>query len=687
MPNPHAQRLSPVVLIVDDDITMRLLMREVLEQAGFTVEEAEDGAAAVAIFPQLQPDLVLLDVMMPDLDGFEGCTLIRQLPEGQRIPILLVTGLEDLESIQHAYDAGATDFITKPIVWPMLTRRLRYLLRASRAIDEVHLSKEELRAAHSQLEKRVAERTAELQFSTEMLKREISERKRVEKELQRSEQHFRSLIENGSDIITILDMDGRARYQSSAITRVLGYSTEELIGTDAFSLIHPEDLPRTRETFACVLQNPGAVFSVEFRFRHRNGAWRYLESTVSLSSHDAEGVQIVVNSRDITERKKAEEALALRDRAIAAISEGLCITDPHQPGNPIIYVNAGFEHITGYSQDEMIGKTCQILQGPGTDRATIAQLSVAIRAEQECVAELLNYRKNGEPFWNRVAIAPVRNAEGRVTHFIGLQSDITERKEMERLKNELVSTVSHELRTPLTSLRGFTELMLKRSFSVEKQREFLKVIHKESMRLTELINDFLDLQRIEAGRQTYNFEDVFPAALLAETASVFNLEGGSHTLQLMVPASLPTVHIDSARIQQVLTNLLSNAIKFSPQGGPIIIGAIVENDAVKVWVQDQGIGIPTEAVPNLFSKFFRVDNQDTRQIGGTGLGLALVKEIIEDHGGRVWVESGVGKGSTFFFTLPISEASPAISAQPPNLELNLAQASSAPQPPFNEALL
>ena len=117
------------------------------------------------------------------------------------------------------------------------------------------------------------------------------------------------------------------------------------------------------------------------------------------------------------------------------------------------------------------------------------------------------------------------------------------------------------------------------------------------------------------------------------------------------------------------------------------MGATVEDDAVKVWVEDQGLGIPTEAVPNLFSKFFRVDNQDTRQIGGTGLGLALVKEIIEDHGGRVWVESVVGKGSTFFFTLPVSEASRAISAQHPNSEISLVKTQSADQQPRSEALL
>jgi signal transduction histidine kinase len=174
--------------------------------------------------------------------------------------------------------------------------------------------------------------------------------------------------------------------------------------------------------------------------------------------------------------------------------------------------------------------------------------------------------------------------------------------------------------------------------------------------LTNLINDFLDLQRIEAGHQTYSFENTPLEPLLRETVAVFSTEKEPHSLAIEVQHALPLVHIDAARIRQVLVNLLSNALKFSPRGGIITIGASVESDAVKVWVADQGIGIPQEAIPSLFKKFFRVDNRDTKSIGGTGLGLALVREIVKAHGGYVWVESQVGVGTTFFFTLPISES-------------------------------
>lgn len=238
-----------------------------------------------------------------------------------------------------------------------------------------------------------------------------------------------------------------------------------------------------------------------------------------------------------------------------------------------------------------------------------------------------------------------------------LRADLRKRAETERLKDELVATVSHELRTPLTSLRGFAELMLKRNYPVEKQREFLAIMQQEATRLTTLINDFLDLQRIESGRQTYQFEYVSLQDLLRQRVTVFSDSGGPHHFTLDIDETLPFIRADKDRLQLVLTNLLSNAVKFSPAGGTIAVGSRPQGHEVLTWVTDQGVGIPPEALPKLFTKFFRVDNQETRRIGGTGLGLALAKKIIEAHGGQIWVESVVGRGSTFFFSFPAVAAS------------------------------
>lgn len=226
-------------------------------------------------------------------------------------------------------------------------------------------------------------------------------------------------------------------------------------------------------------------------------------------------------------------------------------------------------------------------------------------------------------------------------------------RESERLKSELIMTVSHELRTPLTSLRGFSELMLTRDFPSEERRKFLTVIHTEASRLTTLINNFLDLQRIETGRQTYTFTPLALKPLLQEAVAAFTCQD-THSFQLNISDTLPLARADSERLQQVLANLLSNAVKFSPQGGDIIVSARQEGAAVIVSVTDHGIGIAKKDAEKLFTKFYRIDNRETRDSGGVGLGLALVKEIIEAHQGRVWLESEPGLGSTFFFTLPAS---------------------------------
>jgi signal transduction histidine kinase len=245
---------------------------------------------------------------------------------------------------------------------------------------------------------------------------------------------------------------------------------------------------------------------------------------------------------------------------------------------------------------------------------------------------------------------------------MGIVRDITQRKEVERLKDEFISAVSHELRTPLTSLVGFTELMLNRQFPTEKQHQYMSLIHDESVRLAHLVNDLLDLQQSQLGNLTYHFAALDLETLLKKCTTLFEQKVAS--LRLAIASPLPLVYADDQRIRQVMTNLLSNAVKFSPAEGVMTVGARVQEGAVVTWVADEGAGIPVEAIPKLFERFFRVDNEETRHIGGAGLGLALVKEIVEAHGGRVWVESTLGQGSTFFFTLPLANSRPHVLTNP-----------------------
>jgi PAS domain S-box-containing protein len=421
--------------------------------------------------------------------------------------------------------------MTKPINPVILAHRLRYILRADKAFQELYKGKEILRAAHVALELRVMERTLELQRSTELLQQEVQDRQRAEDELRLTHARLRSLLDNSPLAVVEWDNQFRVQRWSAQAESMFGWRAEEVMGK------HIHD-------------------------------WRFVPD---------EDVQMV----DL-------------------------VLDQTQNGHDLHNVTRN-----------------------------------------------RNYRKDGTVIDVEWYNSIFRDDSGSVISILSLAQDITERKQAERLKDELVSTVSHELRTPLTSLRGFTELMLRRNYPAQKQREFLSIVHSESVRLTNLLNDFLDIQRMESGRQNYQFKPVALASAVQETVALFSVNDTKHKFLMDIPASLPPVHADHARLRQILTNLLSNAIKFSPHGGVVTVAAKREGAAVTVSVADQGVGIPPEALSQLFSKFFRVDNQETRSIGGTGLGLALVKKIIEAHDGRVWVESEAGKGSTFFFTLPV----------------------------------
>jgi signal transduction histidine kinase len=250
----------------------------------------------------------------------------------------------------------------------------------------------------------------------------------------------------------------------------------------------------------------------------------------------------------------------------------------------------------------------------------------------------------------QIAVA-VHNA---LTHF-QVQQALEQVKEVDRLKSELINTVSHELRTPLASIFGFAELLLQKSPTAEKTQKYLTMIYQEARRMTGLINDFLDLQRIEDNRFELVKKMVDLGGLIRANVEVYQGQSASHTLIVRVEPDLPPVYTDPDRVSQVLGNLLSNAIKYSPAGGLIeVTAARRSSQEVEVAIEDNGLGIPAEALPKLFHPFYRVDNSDRRQIGGTGLGLALCRQMLRALGGGIWVRSEYEKGSTFTFSLPIA---------------------------------
>ena len=222
------------------------------------------------------------------------------------------------------------------------------------------------------------------------------------------------------------------------------------------------------------------------------------------------------------------------------------------------------------------------------------------------------------------------------------------------MKSEFLSTAAHELRTPLTSILGFSEILLKRKLDEERKNRFLKIINEESMGLSALINDLLDLSRIESGRGfKITKAPIDIREVVLENVNVFQHQTDKHTFKVNLSHDLVKIEADKDKINQVIENLISNALKFSPEGGEITVSIKETKDELKISVTDEGIGIPEKDLLHVFEKFYRASNASSEAIGGTGLGLGIVKYIVESHGGRISAKSKLGRGSTFNFILPV----------------------------------
>jgi two-component system, OmpR family, phosphate regulon sensor histidine kinase PhoR len=315
----------------------------------------------------------------------------------------------------------------------------------------------------------------------------------------------------------------------------------------------------------------------------------------------------------------------------------------------IIYMN---RYGTAMFGEEWEGKICyEQMRGLSSPCGNCADAKL-VEDGKPLPPHLCEHKNNLTGRWYQCIDRAIRWTDGRLV-MLEVAIDITERKGMEQLRDEMISAVSHEMRTPLTAMIGFTEILLTTPVDAEQQRNYLVTIQKESERLNELIGNFLDLQRIKARQLTFQFTPVPVKQLLLDAAASLSAFHARHQLEIDCAANLPPVRGDEARLRQVLANLLTNAVKYSPAGSLISLGAKPGGEYVTLFVRDEGVGIPAEMREMIFDRFFRLDNTDRRMVGGAGLGLALVKEIVTAHEGRVWVESTVGKGSIFYVALPV----------------------------------
>ena len=412
-------------------------------------------------------------------------------------------------------------------------------------------------------------------------------------------------------------------------------------------------------------------------YRRADGLWvRVVESR----TNDGGTLRLMSDISAIKNRELKLAELAERNAvlatAVASVTSGIVICDATRPELPITFVNAAFTRITGYAAGEAVGRNCRFLQGRDTDKDTVERIRRGLAQGRPVSATIRNYRKDGKTFWNELNISPLFDADGRVISWVGILQDATSRMRTEdnlreaknqaeianRTKTEFLANMSHELRTPLNAILGFSEVMKMEFFGpigAPQYRQYAEDVHVSGRLLLDLINDVLDISKIEAGKMELYPEAVPVDDLIQSSVRLMRDRAAAGGINLVpaVEAGLRPLYVDRRAIKQMVNNLLSNAIKFTPKSGTVTVSAKAgENGRIDIACADTGVGIAAADIDKVLSPFGQVDNPLSRRHQGTGLGLPIVRNLVELSGGAFSLESEIGKGTTVTLRLPATEA-------------------------------
>ncbi|AFZ24099.1 PAS domain S-box [Cylindrospermum stagnale PCC 7417] len=538
----------------------------------------------------------------------------------------------------------------------------------------------------------------------------LHERKQVESALQQSESSYQQLVELCPEAIFIQNEEKFVFLNSAAINLFGATQAEELLGKQILDFVHPSSqaVVQERITYLREIKQPvplleqkwmrldNTVMDLEvvaapFVYQGKPAAQvvarditqrKQMEADIYNAKNELElrvaertGELIKVNQQlqsELDERQRTQEALrisqtrfegilSIADDAIISIDGNQCIT----------LFNQGAEKIFGYSAQEVIGQRLDLLlplRFSQVHRQHVVDFgkspSLARRMGER--RELFGRRRDGTEFPAEASISKLDVGQEAV--YTVILRDITERKQIERMKDEFVSVVSHELRTPLTSIHGSLGMLASGLLPTDSEqgKRLLQIATDSTERLVRLINDILDIERIESGEVKMERESCNVLDLIGSVVNILQPLADKAKVTLAMNSLSIQLWADPDRIVQTLTNLLSNAIKFSASGSTVWLTAQRQEDEILLMVKDTGRGIPAEKLDSIFERFQQVDSSDSRNHEGTGLGLAISKSIVQQHGGRIWVESVLGEGSSFYFTIPIIEP-------PQSAELETAQ--------------
>ncbi len=474
--------------------------------------------------------------------------------------------------------------------------------------------------------------------------------------LRESEEKYKTLVENANSIILRLDIQGNIVFFNEFAQKFFGYSREEVLGKNVMGTIVPLT-DTSGGNLSAVIKDimlyPDRHINNENENMRRDGERVWIAWTNKVVYDDKGGIAgILCVGNDVTERKKAEEELRKLSRAIEQSPSVVVITDTK---GDIEYVNPKFTQLTGYALEEVVGKNPRILKSGEMPGEEYKNLWETIISGKEWQGELHNRKKNGQFYWEFASISAIRSPQGVAEHYLKVSEDITERKQLEKLKDEFVGNVSHELRTPLSIIKEAINLILDKLVGEinQKQENVLTTAKDNIDRLTRIINELLDISKIEAGKLQLKKDNVDIVSLIKKTVSSFEgraKEKGLELKQDFSPAEIP-LFIDADKLTEVFINLLGNAVKFTDKGC-IEISVKDKGKEVECFVKDTGIGIAQENLPKVFDKFQQFGRVSGPGERGTGLGLSIVKGIIEMHNGNIRVESRFGEGTKFTFVLP-----------------------------------
>jgi PAS domain S-box-containing protein len=618
------------ILHVDDNETNRYVVHRMLRNAGFNVAEAATGEAALQSVAQARPDLIILDVQLPDINGFEISQRLKTNPTTASIPILLLSAsLVESKYKAQGLESGADGYLAQPVESLELIATVKALLRMRQAEESARLSATQ----------------------------------------------WQTTFDAMNDGVCLLNRQGRVVRCNSAMTTLLKKPFSEIDGCLHQELMQTM-LDSTEVTSFTRVQETHQRESLELRFGNQ---W-FSISTDPVFDRDGVFTGAVYILADITDRRQAEEALRASEERFRLLLENVedyAIFFLDIQGR-ILRWSTGAEHILGYREAEVLTKPNSIIFIPedleqGADKQELEGALKEGRTEDE----RWHVRKDGSRFWGSGIVTLLRDGTGQPRGFSKILRDFTERKRAEderaqllareqearaqaeaanRMKDEFLATLSHELRSPLNAMLGWTRLLNTRKFDEATTARAMETIERSARSQAQLVEDLLDVSRIIQGKLRLNVCPVELASVIQSASDTVRPAAEAKEIQLQTildPAAGPIAG-DSDRLQQVVWNLLSNSIKFTPKGGRVHVRLERVNSHVEITITDTGQGINPDFVPYVFDRFRQADSSITRTYSGLGLGLAIVRHLVELHGGTVRADSeGEGKGATFTVKLPL----------------------------------